>query len=719
MKTIDQRIWDLWNQGGPFIGDTGAPHGRVTVEIDWQLSLSDPVVGNYGHGPIRWWQRDDNSQVETEVPNIETIIIDRSVDTDAASCEITLMNQWMHVNGFTSLDDEELGQPGYFSFGRGESAEAQARWGQTTNSWAEVLTPMALIRTYQGYGGKNKTVATALNDGDIYLTGVWLVDEVKIETNATITLTCRDMAKLLIDQMLFPPLVPSNLYPLHYARYIWVDKTVTTTTPELVPGGNIMVPQAMSYNASGNDVWFGFNGSDVGHPPTDSYDGSAESFWVSVGNGSPNLPYAVEWVQFQCGSDISNVWVIPYAGNYQCFISIRENGVWQGAATIDYHTAGIGRYVGDYDAAIPYVAQVGVPWESLTEIPLDRVYNAELVRFTFTNLQPTPWGPYVYRAGVREVGAELGVMSPPTTRQVTNTQTVQERDDGNYLDYSDIIKDLLLWAGWWFHEDPVTTTPAIFGNIESTGAFSNDPIDDSIFDKVSIIDAINALKQIVGYNFWVDDDGAVHFESPNVWSAGNFLDVGLHTDLIPELDEKVQLTQYSIGYTDKSLRSEIIISSSDPTQSLSDTITTRYIPPNVDQLRGMVKPAMWVNGVFLDPVEQQTMAELISLQSFLAQRQSSASCAANPAIQINDQVRIFERQTSETYIHYVRGVHTEMNLTTGTYNMTLTTHWLGDQNGVWAIDLGIPGDVQFGPFDFSYRLYAASGSVDSSHPRST
>ena len=78
------------------------------------------------------------------------------------------------------------------------------------------------------------------------------------------------------------------------------------------------------------------------------------------------------------------------------------------------------------------------------------------------------------------------------------------------------------------------------------------------------------------------------------------------------------------------------------------------------------------------------MAELINLQVWFSQRTGSVTCMANPNISINDQVKIVERNTSETYTHYIRAVSSSMDLDTGQYVMNLTTNWLGDQDN-WVI----------------------------------
>ena len=82
---------------------------------------------------------------------------------------------------------------------------------------------------------------------------------------------------------------------------------------------------------------------------------------------------------------------------------------------------------------------------------------------------------------------------------------------------------------------------------------------------------------------------------------------------------------------------------------------TRYIPPmsteeikpDVPALRGIERPAIWTNTNFNNKEEVKLMTELIALHSFFSQRTGSITCPANPCITINDQVRIYERTTSD------------------------------------------------------------------------
>lgn len=686
MKTNAEPIWTIWEQGGPFIGDN-KPNAIVTVEWDWNLNAETTGAGNFPVNklPIRWYEAcagvdPDDVMV---VPNIKSISIDRSIDADADTCTVTIYNQKMRPNLDPQNDLSELGQPGYFTPAYGLGSEEAARWANhVTNDWVFALTPNTLIRTYQGYAPDGKSLADCLTDGNLVKSGTWLCDRVKVGTDGMLSLECRSMAKLLLDQQLYPPLVPKSVYPLHYARFVDKLEDKTRTVTKAMAG-----PRNLTYDTTANLAWYS-GGVVHGHNPADAFDGNNDTFWLSVGNSGPHKPYATEWVQGNVGEWIDEVTINPWAGNYQCYISIMEGGVWQdesAGAVIPYEPLSVGRYRPAYEPSIHYVTQFGVPWESPVTMKLPRAYNAQKIRFTFTNLAKSPWGTYPYRAGLRSASVSM-------TGDVQTQESYQEwvRYDGNYKDYVDIVKDLLLWSGFWCHETLTNgESPAVRGRIESTGIYAVNDLADDLFDKRPVIDPITELKQVVGYIFYVDEDGAANFQSPNWWSVGNFDENGIPTDYIPQIDERVMLTGYSIQWSDETLRSEIILASSDPQPkggiTVDDIVVTRYYPNTRLILRGMCKPAMWVNKYFTSKEEQETMAEMIAMHTYFRLRQGNVSAWANPAIQIDDQVRIYERMTGETYVHYVRGISTNQDLDSGEYTMTLTTHWLGNPQGDWVV----------------------------------
>jgi hypothetical protein len=700
MRQLTPFLESLLDAGGPFIGDYRAST-RITVEPNWWLTEA-AFAGNWPANklPVRWWQRKDNSQVEVELPNLQHVTIDRTLTQDAATMTVDMYNTMM--TPMTGVDPfpGQLGEPGYFTWTRGTSDDARARWGQNANEWSQVLQPNALLRVYQGYGGHDLALkgsggigdGPAIADGYVMLTGVFLVDTVSVDSGTShnrgpmLHLQCRDMFKLLIDQQLYPPLVPSGVYPLFYTRGATTVIAGYTTPPQ---AAGAWQTKRCVWVKSGNDVWYGVNASVDGHRPTDSVDHNLATFWLSVGNAGPQYPFAVEWVEYDVQEDINGIWLAPWAGNYTCWISVMVNGVWQGAGVIPYSTGGVGRYVGAYAAAIHFVMNFGVGWEVGQWVALPSRMHAQRVRYTFSNLVRSPWGPYEYRAGLREVavgdnGADLTTTVGPTTQTTP----------ANYTDYVDVVKDILLWSGFWLYDPAIVGTanpPEVYGNLETTGApGSGSPVDSAVlgndfFEKKAPIDPLKALRDVVGYILRCDGSGAARFESPNWWTSGNFYDDGSQTSYIPSLDERLNVTDFTVAGSDAALRSQIITCVQDPALfPTGGTPISRFLPDNALTLRGLQKPAILGLLSNATQTDANVLAELIALQIWFIQRQGTVTAIFRPDIDIDTQVRVFDRVSGETYVHYVRGVHTEHDLDAGTHTMTLTTNWLGDRN-TWAI----------------------------------
>lgn len=627
-------IWDIWASGGPFVGDVSA-HGRVTYDPGWSLRI-DGAVSGYDRGPVRYFTAEDqNPTLEVDIPNIKSINIDRSTSTDAASCTITIYNQMMRDNTEANTY-EELGQPGYFTFSRGKSTLAQQRWDHVSNEWEDILTPNALLRTYEGYGGHEKTTYNAWNDGNLLLTGVWMIDEVRVRTDGMLEVQCRDVAKLLVDQQLFPPLIPYGLYPLSYANLVSTD----TFTPT---GGGAIAARDTT----------------AGHPIQHAFENDPNTYWQSGPHASQS---DYTWIEFVNNGMVDTVAFRAWAGNYQVYICV--------------HDALTGLWVGEGFTAAPdgtaFVIQGGVPFEGDVVFPLGDTFTSDKIRLVFTNLWSGDNQPPFF-AGVREYESRRVVVG------------AGPQIPGNFDDYADIVKELVLWSGWHLNG---YESPTVYGNIEETGVPGNqEPIvilDTEMFDKRPVIDAINEIKEIVGYMTWVDAEGGFHFESPNIFTVGNNFDEdGAPTSFVPEIDERLQLTDYSATFSDRSARSEVIVGTTNPYLEQSGVTTVYTINPNIpgkEFLRGMTKPAMWINDKFNNATETLRMSEEIARRIGMSLRKGSVTCVANPAIEVNDQVRIFERQAAEAYIHYVQGVSTTHDLDTGVYMMTLTTHWMDDDD---------------------------------------
>jgi hypothetical protein len=1015
------KIWEAWRSDAQ-VGEA-RPCTRVTVEKEWWLKTTPATLGTWKRGPARWWQPFDRAQQrETELPNVVSVNMNRSLEADAGSCDIIITNTVMPDYGVPEINPGEFGTPGAFTFDHGVGQDARARWSHATNEWMGVLTPNALIRTYQGFGGHDKTLGAALTDGNIILNGVWLIDDVQITSDGTLSLKCRDMMKLLIDQQLYPPLVPTNLYPAKYER--WVTKN--NAFPRKLPPPSNHCYHGQYFNSS-TDMHYGeWITHATGHPGTDAFDMTPEgaepfahqaTFWLSEPHQGPG---ETAWIEFLIdggnSGDINEIYCHPGGGPllgypdgmYYVMVSIQEKGTWVWPETSQGGITPEG--VPFVSTFVPGVGGEGLP-QNTQSFRLPRMYHATLVRLTLTNLLPTwsrpygnDWGmTYDYRCALRKVmacrkvnpddanynnivytgtsipanndqfsgywqvratgqiyafgdarlywpnsprlslreiatgmaahpdgrgywtvdtsgvvlaagsagwyedrsssatksvvdiaatpngygywilerdgtvypygdAADYGssyhsasmqngapahaqsIESHPTASgywvlwsdgyvdakglpnygrahlppllplewytQIHATSTglgywiisgtgaiickgdapdhgrstrsspewqganwfyglvwdlirsshpgdkgymfqhadgtlepkgggtddfgsigtgmSRERSPGNYKDYSDIVKDLLLWAGFYLYRQPPVANdkPAVFGNIETTGAWSDTVLPPEMFDKRPVYDAIKDLRDMFGYIFYCDQEGGIRWESPSWWQMGNYLSTGEAFGQMPEIDESVNLLNHSIQLSGGSAWSEIIIADSNPLpieagKEVSKTVTqTRIEPKTKKMLRGMQHLYMRTHDKLSNPREQKVMADLIDMKMWFSRRLGQVTCTANPLIDLNDQVRVIERQTGEVWVHYIRSIDTSHDLESGEYTMNLTTHWLGggpfdkftifyagvgrpQGDGYWTITLGgtMGQNANSGVSEYKSGLYAFGAAL--------
>ena len=151
-----------------------------------------------------------------ELPNVMSIDIDEDVDQDAATCTIKLLNARPRAYGSPVglYEDNTADAKGWYTFSRGTQGPLN-RWKHTRNGWEGLLVENRVIRTYQGYGIDR--TKRPHRDPNVMITGTWLIDDVILGSDKTITLKCRDAAKVLIEEHSFPPVIPLKHYPLSFS----------------------------------------------------------------------------------------------------------------------------------------------------------------------------------------------------------------------------------------------------------------------------------------------------------------------------------------------------------------------------------------------------------------------------------------------------------------------------------------------------------------------
>lgn len=730
MRFLNSPIWDRW-RNPRHVGDNRA-RLVVTVEPDWWLTLSSHTnednsgtLGTFDRGPVSWWQREDGSQTEAQIPAV-SVSWSRDADTPTGTCTIKVHNQKM-VD--TPAGARAVGDPGHYSPRRGGEqlrptdgnppVPRPDRWGRFPNEWYGLIGAGNVYRTYEGYGPPDKPWRDAVNDGDIVQTGVWWCDDDGVSEDGTIELRCRGLAgPLLADQRLLSifngGIVPGNRYPLRYARYVY------TVEPGAGGGPTETIRYGVSYRESSGDirypgdiVWYSTStggsrsrGAPIhGRFPDQACDGRPDTYWLSDGYSTADGANARPWIEFHAfNRQIDGLRFNTLDGGYQVYVSVFEEGAWKGTNTIPY-TAGGDTNIG---ADIPYVGVYSVPANVATDINLPRTYTAEFVRLTFRNLNSYPYAPQPFRAGLREI-----VMLRRVTQNVTVGGVPTVRSDGNMTDLSDPVKDILLWSGYWLLPPAGPTgrhqavgQPRILGQIESTGFAPEDGIPGETFDKRPPMDVLAELADMVSYLFMEGPDGEIHWHTRNLYWPGNRNELGLWTTRIEQLHESTVLLDPQISKTVTPLRSMVTISSNEPSTyttrtgiGAEDVVTTRFRPDFHPALRGVKKPAIWVNGTFLDESEQLRMAQLLSMRMWMAANAAAATMPGNPLLGPDDQVRLVNATDSTDDIYYILGVQSDHNTETGVYEMQLRLNFLGDWNR-WA---GLP--TRNGPAYRARRRY--------------
>jgi hypothetical protein len=611
----------------------------------------------------------------------------------------------------------------------------------------ERLIPNRLVRTYQGYGsdnfdenGQERSIhapgyVPCHEDTKLVVTGTWLIDSVNFDAGAgIITLQMRDLAKVLLEQVVYPPLLPLSRFPLVYCP----------ETPPTGEKGGVSQNLAQGYDASSNDVRHERNAPLWGHRPSDAFDGHPGSFWMSTGNDVPSADYSYEWIQTRTGNNTLNEVLLTLNNGIAglgpvVFVSVMEGGVWQGGTTVPYNPNAGPSYPNGSN--IPYVVRTTVGSEREHVISLPRAFKAQKVRVTFTNLPhigprtgPNQIGNLHYRAAVREFKARYN--KSDTYKAGTIGQP------GFISDWSQAVKELCGWAGLTWRTDTNVRSGArqpssvkadpligvanggedlrIWGDFEVLGAGPVECTPSDFFLNKSFKECINIIRDFLGCVFFIDESGGAQFRFPNLFTGGNFIiepptgsiqdggsSVRVQAPYLKktwpiEFHENANLLSYSVSISDAQVRSEILVVGTNPDTNSSSPLAAGVVL-GTNSVNGQTSAVNFTNvlggqyRLFLVPgsasagfktVEEcQRMAELIGLKILQSYRKGAAQIMGHPGLQIDDQVRIFERVTNEYNVHYVSAISSRMNLESGEYLMDVTTHWLGDDpDRDWFLD---------------------------------
>ena len=745
MIEVSEDLWDLW-RAGDFTGPN-RPTGRVVVSK--HVVTQDPTSNarTLLFSPAGFQDEIADQIVylaeSYELPNVRTIEIDRRLGSDAASVKITLVNTQppsaddvldetydQEGSSPTRRDLGEFGKPGAYSFRRGIAVDSDGLnpWAHDTSEWVDLLIPNRVLKTFQGYG--TDLAGNPAQDTMLALTGIWLIDRVEYRADGQVTIEGRDLAKLLIEQKVYPPIIPLEHYPLEFCadRIETETRTNTQVTTTEVPGqqGPNVARHITSGWDSGNAPWYGINGSAYGHRPSHAFDGNESSYWLSMGNNGPNELWSFEWIGADTRGELVNrVRFKQRWGGYRVYLGVKtSDGKWQGSSVVPYGYWT--RPAAPNDSNRPYIKTFTTARNhNWITVDMPQMYEADQVRLTFTNLYPSGLGTNDYRAAVYEFEVDSYVEAHTITEVVETEEQVDVLIPGNIADYTSIIKILTAYSGFfWPHSqhDPDLTRfdPAlqgrVWGDFFQSGAYPVEPpcIPASYFDQKSVMDAINQIKEILGFIFMIDTAGGIQWRPPNIWRTGNYVrGKGYQGETtVRTISEEEVLIDYGMTIDDENLRSDIVVVSADD-PSVSGSFQPGWAEGETEPgtqisdlalLGGQQRVMLVANypfGTSEDPNARpaiEKFAFLVSLWIHWSYRRSRFRVPAMPAWEVDDQVRIYERVTSETYVHYIEGYTSVMDLEAGTWFMDMDTHWLGNgPSQQWVIN-----STEMNPALFAY-----------------
>lgn len=660
-----------------------------------------------------------------EIRNIISCQWTRSVEQDVATCELTILNSEISPIGnpdeFNESSVDELEQPGYFTYNRGMKTIAQNRWGYGAGEtgWRGVFVPDRVVRTYEGYGSDPSVYP--VEDPNLVQSGTWLINTVTYNADGTITLSMKDYGELLLKQICFPPVIPKAEYPLMWSALrsenipardaqggAWEDRLrrwgdATSSNSAYIGQGLTDPPYSSYVNA---------NGSWDGHHPRDALVNAELRWWVSTGQTTQSSKV---WWQYDLDDPraIAAVRLHCIYGPYRAYISVHNGTKWLGKRKIPYTVTTEDIDVG---ADIPYVASIIADRHDPFDVIFKRVYkNAKKIRITFGHLYDTGIGNYPWRAGLRDMKIYTGDPDSLHFGMGEKLKVV-----GNYMDYTQIVKWVCAWGGfyWPAHstgqdfvklrpgdanqhlfityptQDGVLPRGRVWGNFMPSGTAGVADLTVDMFDKKPLMDVINYVRDLLGFLFFIDEQGGVVWRMPNIWTLGNYVTPTTMQEVaatgrrgrartkdIVTLDEEETLLNYATVLNSDNIRERIFVGNA---VGGVGTVIKGFNPFPV----GMRRMAGWTDQNFKTKRETRVMADMISARQMFTWKRGKAQIPGYPAIQIDDQIRIFERVTNETYYHYVMGISSSIDLSTGEWTYDLETHWLGEEpSDAWVVDV--------------------------------
>lgn len=654
------------------------------VSAATEAAIASAVKSGSSRAHARVLIHDTRLRLLRELPNVKSITINRSVDMEVGTCSIELFNTENIPLSSDGARGDDFGteRMGWYSPTRGESSNL----GLGYNSWGAWIVPDRLVYTFEGYG-IDRTKGPLL-DPYMYPSGKWLIDDVIVKPDGIIIVECRDVARELVESVVFPPAI--QRYPLYYeASWFYPDRYYQpSTSTQLVHGWwhSAVYHHSNIYDRSGAQMMG--NDSDrsqPGHPPELSFSTSAgvsyddgpidstNGYWKTAFVGNPDFFIVSNGVP-EANLHVEGVHVVTDV--MEAYISFQVNGAWVGDTMIP----SIGP-VTNHRRTVPAnlahpVFKVNPYGDTKLPFPVD---NPTMIKFIGSSLRPTE----------RERPASEDHVAKIYDIRVTPLMYYEVTWHPGYwdtsgMDYVDIVRELCRGQ-----------VGLAAGHIIESGTGPIEDLGVDIWDQKPLLDGVRYVKDILGYVFWVDHEGFYYFRPPNVFTPGNFESdwtarpslgntrTYTHTLDFITLPES-SIHQLQVKMSSRNKRDYVFVANVDGNYGAT---ASGYDPYNIP----LKRVSGWTDQRFASQEECRTMAELIALRQASKYRGGSVTIPGDPRIELDDQIVVRERVTATDYRFYVSGITSRYDSISGIYQYDLTLEWLGTEDewlyNPWTMNL--------------------------------